>query len=75
MTSGNSTSMETALRRLLHDRIDKKPVRGLRGGRVLRRSAARKAPTRPSSSVVARELDWFRRGQSLPYWEHDRRSD
>jgi hypothetical protein len=75
MTSGLSTPMETALRRLLHDRKDRKPVRGQGAGRVLRRSAARKAPTRPSSSVVARELDWFRRGQSLPYWEHHRRSE
>lgn len=75
MTSGNSTPMEAALRRLLHDRNDKKAAREVARGRVLRRSAARKAPTRLSSSVVARELDWFRRGQSLPYWQHHRRSD
>jgi hypothetical protein len=72
MTSGNFAPLETALRRLLHDREERNPTRAP-GAR--RRSATRKAPTRPSSSVVARELDWFRRGQSLPYWHHDRRSD
>jgi hypothetical protein len=72
MTSGNSTPLETALRRLLHDRDEKQPTRAL-GAR--RWSALRKVSTRPSSSVVARELDWFRRGHSLPYWHHDRRSN
>jgi hypothetical protein len=72
MTSGIPTPLETALRRLLHDRDEQQPARAT-GAR--RRSASRKARARPSSSVVARELDWFRRGQSLPYWHHDRRSD
>jgi hypothetical protein len=69
MMSSNPTPLETALRRLLHDR-----GHDLRSA-VRRRSAAPTAPTRLSSSVVARELDWFRRGQPLSYWHQDRRSD
>jgi hypothetical protein len=72
MASTNPTALETALRRLFHDRVRSTPTRKP-GAR--RRSAARKAQTRPSSSVVARELDMFRRGQSLAYWNHDRPAD
>jgi hypothetical protein len=67
MMSGNPTPLETVLRRLLHDRgHEPRPA-------VRRWSAARATPTR-LSSVVARELDWFRRGQPLSYWHHDHRS-
>jgi hypothetical protein len=69
MMSTNPTPLETALRRLLHDR-GHEPRSAVR-----HRSAASAAPTGPSSSVVARELDWFRRGHALPYWHHDQRSD
>jgi hypothetical protein len=71
MTSSNPKPLETALRRLLHDRD--RPRAATRSVRASR--AARGAPARPSSSVVQRELDWFRRGQALPYWHHDRHSD
>jgi hypothetical protein len=67
MMSSNPPPLETALRRLLHDR-------GHEPRPAVRRSAARPTPTRLSSSVVARELDWFRRGQRLSYWHHDHRS-
>ncbi len=74
MASRNRTPLESALQRLLRDRDrDVGPPRapGVRRSRAM----ARRAPMRPSSTVVQRELDWFRRGQALAYWQHDRRSD
>ena len=71
MTSTHPTPLESALRRLLRDGAHTPPVAV--AGR--RRTKPRGAPPRPSSSVVQRELDQFRRGQSLPYWQHDQRSD
>jgi len=71
MTSTNRTSLETALRRVLRDRDGQRKRVRAPGARS--RSANRRAPADPSS--VARELDWFRRGQGLPYWHRDRRSD
>ena len=71
MTSTHPTPLETALRRLLREGDRDRPnAPGIR-----RRSKARRAPRWPSSTAVQRELDWYRRGQALPYWHHDRRSD
>ena len=66
MASSNPTPLQSALRRLLGDRDHEHPsAPGVR----------RRARMRPPSSVAQREMDWFRRGQGLPYWHHDRRSD
>jgi hypothetical protein len=71
MSPTNRTPLQSALRRLLRDR----ERAGAYAPGARRRRTARTAPLDPSSAALQRELDWFRRGQGLPYWHHDHRPD
>jgi hypothetical protein len=76
MAARHSTPLQSALRRLLGDRdLDREHDAPSASGARRRRDTRRKAPMSASSNGVQREMDWYRRGQGLPYWHHDRRSD
>ena len=71
----SSSKVAACLGRVAERLMDHRAVKEEeRASGAQRRSKGRGVPRGQSSLVVQHEMDWYRRGQALPYWHHDRRS-